>query len=156
MKYLLSLLLAVVVGFGGLPVTTFAMESNDSEFEKFLKDIGWNKKDYIDYLESKDWYLKDFESVDELGTPLTEESISPVLKEFEMNREELNALLIQNGDIEEGQDVLEGTGIIFEEDLIDSVDFYLNGWKERRLMIKIFSNFLGIMILNQKKHWSSF
>lgn len=129
MKYILSLLLAVAVGFGVLPVTTFAMESNEPEFKEFLKDIGWDKQDYIDYLESKDWYLEDFDFVDELGTPLTEVSIPPVLEEFELNREELNALLIENGDLEKGQDVLEGTSIIFEEELSEYVDFYLNGWE---------------------------
>lgn len=127
MKYLLTLLLAVAVGFGGVPATAFAIESNESSFEEFLKSIGWNKQDYIDYLESKDWYLEDFDSIDELGMPLTEESISSVLKEFDLTREELNALLIEYGDIEKGQDVLESTDIIFEEELYGMVDFYLNG-----------------------------
>ncbi|WP_445489120.1 processed acidic surface protein [Niallia sp. 03133] len=127
MKRLLYLLSAVIIGFGLLPAAASAMESDDKELEAFLEDIGWEKQDYINYLESKDWYLDDFESTDELGTPLTEESIQPVLQDFELSREELNALLIENGDIEKGQDVLEGSSILFSEDLYDYVDFYING-----------------------------
>lgn len=127
MKRLLSVFLAVVLGFGLLPVSTFAIEPNEPEFEKFLKSIEWEKQDYIDYIESNEWYLEDFESVDELGTPLSEESIQLVLEKFDLSREELNDLLVEYGDIEEGQDVLEGTWIIFSEELHEYVDFYLNG-----------------------------
>jgi processed acidic surface protein len=129
MKRLLSVVLAVALCFGVLPVMTYAIEPNEPEFEEFLKGIGWNKQDYIDYIESKEWYLEDFESVDELGTPLSEESIQLVLEEFELSREELNELLVEYGDIEEGQDVLEGSWIIFSEELHELVDFYLNGWE---------------------------
>ncbi|MGM0852585.1 MAG: processed acidic surface protein [Bacillota bacterium] len=129
MKQLVSVLLALVIGFGVLPVMTYAIEPNESEFEKFLKGIGWNKQDYIDYIESKEWYLEDVESIDNLGTPLSEEAVGVVLEEFGLSREELNALLVEYGDIEEGQDVLEGTWIIFAEDLHEYVDFYLNGWE---------------------------
>ncbi|WP_282137399.1 processed acidic surface protein [Rossellomorea aquimaris] len=129
MKQLVSILLALVIGFGVLPVMTYAIEPNEPEFETFLKDIGWKKQDYIDYIESKEWYLEDFESIDDLGTPLSEEAVGVVLEEFGLSREELNALLVEYGDLEEGQDVLEGTWIIFSEDLHEYVDFYLNGWE---------------------------
>lgn len=129
MKQLVSVLLALVIGFGVLPVMTYAIEPNEPEFETFLKGIGWNKQDYIDYMDMKEWYLEDVESIDDLGTPLSEESIGLVLEEFDLSREELNELLVEYGDIEEGQDVLEGTWIIFSEDLHEYVDFYLNGWE---------------------------
>ncbi|MGG3572440.1 processed acidic surface protein [Bacillus gobiensis] len=127
MKRLVSLLLAVVIAFGALPVMSFAIESNEPKFDEFLKNIGWDKQDYLDYLDSKEWKLGDFESIDELGTPLSEESIQSILQEFDLTRDELNALLVENGDLEEGQDVLEGASIIFAEELQEFVDFYLNG-----------------------------
>jgi processed acidic surface protein len=129
MKHLLSVLLAIVIGFGVLPDMTYAIEPNEPEFEELLHDIGWDKEDYIDYLESKEWFLEDFEFVEDLGTPLSEELVQQVLEEFDLSREELNELLVENGDIEEGQDVLEGTWIIFSEELHEYVDFYLNGWE---------------------------
>ncbi|WP_191565989.1 processed acidic surface protein [Metabacillus idriensis] len=129
MKRLLSLVLAVALLFGILPLSAFAIESNDPDFEMFLDEMNWDKQEYIEYLESKEWYLEDFESVDEMGTPLSEESVQSVMQDFEMSREELNELLIENGDIEDGQDVLDGTFIIFEEELSEFVDYYLNGWE---------------------------
>ena len=94
MKQLVSVFLALVIGFGVLPVMTYAIEPNEPEFDTFLKGIGWNKQDYIDYIESKEWYLEDVESIDDLGTPLSEESIGLVLEEFDLSREELNELLV--------------------------------------------------------------
>lgn len=129
MKRLLSLVLAVALLFGILPLSAFAIESNDPDFEMFLDEMNWDKQEYIEYLESKEWYLEDFESVDEMGTPLSEESVQSVMQDFEMSREELNELLIENGDIEDGQDVLDGTFIIFEEELSEFVGYYLNGWE---------------------------
>jgi processed acidic surface protein len=128
MKHVLSFVLAICLSIGLLPFSAFAIEPNDSEFDAFVESIGWEKQDYIDYLESKDWSLEDFESADELGTPITDESIQPVLSEYEMSREELNALLVEYGDIEEGQDVLD-SWFTFTEDLSDTIDFYVNGWE---------------------------
>ncbi|MFT8320620.1 MAG: processed acidic surface protein [Bacillus sp. (in: firmicutes)] len=127
MKRLLYLFSAIMIGFSFLPITTFAIESTDKDLDGFLKNISWDKQEYINYLKSKDWELDDFDSIDELGTPLTEETILPVLQDFDLTREELNALLTENGDIEKGQDVLEGSSILFSEELYDYIDFYLNG-----------------------------
>ncbi|WP_070119316.1 processed acidic surface protein [Bacillus marinisedimentorum] len=127
MKRFVSLLLAAALCFGVLPGSVFALEVNDPEFDQFLQDIGWGKQEYLDYLESKEWFLEDFETVDELGTPLTEKSVQQVLADYQISREELNSLLAEYGDIEAEQDVLDGTWIIFEEELDESVNFYLNG-----------------------------
>jgi processed acidic surface protein len=124
MKHLVTLLLALSLSFGILPVSAFAIEQNDQEFEAYLKEIGWEKQDFIDFIESKEWYLEDFESVDELGMPLTEDGVQSVLKDFDLSREELNDLLVEWGDIEEGQDVLDSPYFLFNEDLETSVDFY--------------------------------
>ncbi|ANX12594.1 peptidase [Fictibacillus arsenicus] len=129
MKHLVTLLLALSLSFGILPISAFAIEQNDQEFEAYLKEIGWEKQDFIDFIENKEWYLEDFESVDELGMPLTEDGVQSVLKDFDLSREELNDLLVEWGDIEEGQDVLDSPYFLFNEDLETSVDFYLNGWE---------------------------
>ncbi|MDL0437686.1 MULTISPECIES: processed acidic surface protein [unclassified Niallia] len=126
MKRLLCLFTAILLALSLLPVTSFAMESNDKDFEAFLEEIGWEKQDYIDYLESKDWYLEDFESADELGTPLTEESIEPILTDYDLTREELNELLADYGDIEVGQDVLDSEYLLFAEEVYDYVGYYLD------------------------------
>jgi processed acidic surface protein len=129
MKHLVTLLLALSLSFGIIPVSAFAIEKNDQQFEAYLKEIGWEKQDFIDFIESKEWYLEDFDSIDELGMPLTADGVQSVLKDFDLSREELNLLLVEWGDIEEGQDVLDSPYFLFNEDLETSVDFYLNGWE---------------------------
>ncbi len=126
MKRFISLLLAVALFFGVLPGSVFALQASDQELDQFLQEIGWDKQAYLDYLESKDWSLENIDVIDKLGTPLTEESVQQVLADYELSREELNSLLAEYGDIEAGQDVLDGTGIIFAEELDESVNFYLN------------------------------
>lgn len=127
MRQFLIVLSILVIGFAFIPNPAFALEPTDPDLDTFLEEIGWEKQDYIDYLESKEWELEDFDYVDELGTPLSEEGVQQVLEDFDLTREELNDFLVEYGDIEEGQDVLDGTYIIFNEDLNEYVDFYLNG-----------------------------
>lgn len=127
MKKLLALVICFSLFFTLFPTNSFAIEKGDKELEKFLQDIGWEKDEYISYLSSKGWTLADFYSTDELGTPLSEDSIQPLLIDFDLTREELNELLIENGDIDNGQDVLDGEYLIFVEELYDFVEFYLNG-----------------------------
>ncbi|MGP1907967.1 processed acidic surface protein [Metabacillus sp. JX24] len=129
MKHIISFLLTIAASFFLVPAGAFAIEPDEPDFEAHLKEIGWEKKDYLNYLEGKGWSLADFESADELGTPLTEESILEMMDTYELTRGQLNELLSENGDIEEGQDVLEGTYLIFAEDVDTYVDFYMNGWE---------------------------
>jgi processed acidic surface protein len=105
MKKLLVLLMAVLLVVSALPASTFAIAKDDPEFEKFLEEINWSKKSYINYLMEKNWSLDDFGDVSELGTPLSEEGVQTVMEDFELTREELNELLVEFGDIEEGEDV---------------------------------------------------
>jgi len=127
LKQLFVVLLTVILTIF-IPVSTSATEANDPQFESFLKKIGWDKQDYLDYLKSKHWDLDYFDSKDELGTPLTEKAIQSALKEFDLTREELNTLLVEFGDLEKGQDVLQGEWIIFTEELHDYVKHYLNDY----------------------------
>ncbi|WP_053166797.1 processed acidic surface protein [Planococcus glaciei] len=126
MKRFSLLLLAAVLAFSVFPSFAFAIESDSKELDAFLKEINWEKQDYLDYLESKNYSWEDFDAVDELGTPLTEAAIPPVLKEYNLTRAELNALLEENGDIEKGQDVLDSEWLLFAEELHEYVGFYLS------------------------------
>ncbi|XKE94516.1 processed acidic surface protein [Metaplanococcus flavidus] len=125
MKKLLVLLMAVLLVVSALPASTFAIAKDDPEFEKFLEEINWSKKSYINYLMEKNWSLDDFGDVSELGTPLSEEGVQTVMEDFELTREELNELLVEFGDIEEGEDVLDGTYLIFNEELYFFTEYYL-------------------------------
>lgn len=127
MKKLLVLLLAVLLVVSAIPASTFAIGKNNPQFELFLEEINWSKEDYVTYLESKGWSLRDFGDASELGTPLSEEGVQTVMADFELTRAELNALLVEFGDIEKGEDVLDGTYLIFHEELYSYIEWYLSG-----------------------------
>lgn len=117
-----SLLLTIMIG----TATASAISDDDRGFNRLLAEIGWEKADYIDYLDTKGWTLDDFYSSIELGTPLTEDSILQLMDTYELTRAELNSLLEEFGDLDTGVDVLDGDFIIFVEELEQSLDFYLN------------------------------
>lgn len=128
MKRLALFLLVLGFTLSTMPLSAFAIKSDDAKFNQFLTGINWEKQAYLDYLKSKDWSLDDFDTVDELGTPLTEEGIQSLQDSLELSRTELNELLYENGDIEYGQDVLDGTYLIFIEDLEYFISFYMEDY----------------------------
>lgn len=117
-----SLLLAIAIG----AVPAFAISEDDRGFIRLLDEIGWEKEDYIDYLDSKGWSLEEFGSAAQLGTPLTETGIAQVMDTYKLTRAELNSLLEEFGDVDSGVDVLDGDFIIFMEELEESLDFYMS------------------------------
>lgn len=125
MKRLAVFLLVLGFALSTMPFSAFAIESDDAEFDQFLTEIEWEKQAYLDYLESKDWSLEEFDTADELGTPLTEEGVQALTTKLELTRTELNQLLYEYGDIEYGQDVLDGMYLIFIEDLEYYIEFYM-------------------------------
>lgn len=122
MKRLLSGVLATALAVAVLPGTGFAIEENDPQFDQFLTEINWDKTAFLNFLESKEWDLEEFDSVDELGTPLNEAGIQEVLNDFGLTRAELNELLVDYGYIEAGEDVTDSVWIIFNEDLYWEVE----------------------------------
>ncbi|MEK3808497.1 processed acidic surface protein [Bacillus sp. FSL H8-0547] len=156
MKLILSFLLTIAASFFLVPAGAFAIEPDEPDFEAHLKEIGWEKKDYLNYLEGKGWSFADFESADELGTPLTVESILEMMDTYELTRGQLNELLSENGDIEEGQDVLEGTYLIFAEDVDMYVDFYMNGWEGTPIDEKNLAELLGVYGFQSREELEQF
>lgn len=128
MKRLAVFLLVLGFAFSTMPLSAFAVKSDDAKFQQFLTDINWEKQAYLDYLKSKDWALEDFDTVDDLGTPLTEEGIQALQARLELTRTDLNELLYNYGDLEYGEDILEGTSLIFIEDVEDYIEFYLGDY----------------------------
>ncbi|TWT03734.1 processed acidic surface protein [Planomicrobium sp. CPCC 101079] len=122
MKHFLTMLMAAVLIMGVMPISVFAIEEDDKRFNRFLSEIGWEKQAYLEYLESKDWPLEEVEYMDELGTPITEETVQTLLKDFDIAREELNKLLEEYGYIEKGQDVLDSDYLLFIEEIEAFID----------------------------------
>ncbi|WP_142825979.1 processed acidic surface protein [Planococcus soli] len=128
MKRLAAFLLVLGLSFSIMPLSAFAIKADDAKFDQFLTEINWKKQDYLDYLDSKDWSLDEFDQVDELGTPLTEENVQSLANKLKLSRTELNEVLYEYGDIDYGMDVLDGTYLIFIEDVEYYIDFYLDDY----------------------------
>ncbi|MBT2571225.1 processed acidic surface protein [Planococcus sp. ISL-110] len=128
MKRLTVFLLVLGFAFSMMPLSAFAIKSDDAKFDQFLTEINWEKPDYLDYLESKNWSLDDFDSVTELGTPLTEKGVQTLTGNLGLSRTEINQLLYEYGDLEYGQDVLDGVYLIFMEDVEYYIEFYLEDY----------------------------
>lgn len=103
MKRLLSVLLAVTLTLGLIPITAFAqIDSQDQEFQNFLQEIGMSEDEFLTYLEDMhDFTLADFDSVSELKDylgPLVDESnLQDLLDRFELTKQELEDMLAENG-----------------------------------------------------------
>lgn len=104
------LLLSFIVLFGIFPNASFAAPPDD-ELAAFLKETNWTKEGLNDHLEYFwDMSIDDFETIDELkdflGEPITEENLQKLLTEYGFaNEEELVAFLVENGEMEVGENI---------------------------------------------------
>ncbi|MGM7701838.1 processed acidic surface protein [Pseudalkalibacillus sp. Hm43] len=124
MKHVLAVVLTISLIM--VPMTAFAA-IEQSDLDAYLKSIGWTQEMLEEELSYSDMTLDDFETIEELqefiGNPLTEENLQEILANYDLTREELNELLVESGELEVGQDVLE-VFTIYEE-LDGLVGFYL-------------------------------
>ncbi|MBD8071179.1 processed acidic surface protein [Bacillus sp. PS06] len=127
MRKLLSVLLIVMLSFSVLPTVGLAAPS-DAELESYLTEIGLTKEELVEYLDYYGLTIEDFVDVEEvrifIGPVLTEENLQEILLEYEITLEELEALLVEYGEIEEGQAVFDV--YYFYDDLYWTVSSYLD------------------------------
>lgn len=109
MKNFQKILLAAVLLFGCFPAVGNAVAPD--ELTEFLNENNWTEEDLESYLEYfYDMSLKDFSTIDELketlGEPITEENLQKLIKDYEFeNEDDLVAFLIDNGEMEEGDNI---------------------------------------------------
>ncbi|WP_158282249.1 processed acidic surface protein [Salipaludibacillus keqinensis] len=119
-----GLLLSLLAGFMFvvLPSVGEAAPSG-KELDSFLNEIQWTESDLLEYLDFYDLVLEDFEDMEDLdsflGPVLTEDNLNDLLQEYGLSLEEATKLLIHNGELEEGQTILE------EYTFLDDVDMDL-------------------------------
>ncbi len=124
MKHVLAIVFTISLML--VPMTAFAA-IEQSDLDAYLESIGWTQEMLEEELSYSDMTLDDFETIEELqqyiGKPLTEENLQEILANYEISREELNELLVESGELEVDQDVIE-VFTIYEE-LDGLVGFYL-------------------------------
>ncbi|WP_349407676.1 processed acidic surface protein [Pseudalkalibacillus sp. SCS-8] len=124
MKHVLAIVFSITVLL--VPMSALAA-IEQSELDAYLEQIGWTQEELEEELAFFEMTLADFDSIEMLqefiGTPLSEENLQSILDDFDLTREELNGLLVEMGELEEGEDVLDVYTIY--EYLRDDVEFYL-------------------------------
>jgi processed acidic surface protein len=123
------LFLSFLLLFGIFPSVSFAAPP-DKELTAFLKETNWTLEGLNDHLEYFwDMNIDEFESIEELkdflSEPITEENLQQLLTEYEFaNEEELVALLVENGEMEAGENIRD---VFRYYDALDyTVSFYKN------------------------------
>ncbi|RBW68913.1 processed acidic surface protein [Bacillus taeanensis] len=126
MKKILASVLAAVMMVTIFPATMFAAV-DQTELTAYLTEITMTEEELVEYLAFYDYPLEDFESVEELrdflGPVVTEETLNELLQNYELTKEELIALLVEYGELEEGEEIADAFKFI--SDLDSAVYFYL-------------------------------
>ncbi|WP_347940816.1 processed acidic surface protein [Peribacillus simplex] len=127
MKKFFSFFVALIVLFSlGLSGTKAfaATKINQDELNAYLSEIRMTQEELEEYLSYYDLSLNELKSVEELrdtlGPTVTPETIQNLLKQYEMTEAELKELLIEYGEMEEGDSIIDTFHFIYDiEDIID-------------------------------------
>ncbi|WP_285768347.1 processed acidic surface protein [Peribacillus sp. SI8-4] len=127
MKRFFSLVVALIVLFsvGSIGAKGYAASKlNQDELNTYLAEVRMTQKELEDYLAYYDLTLDEMESVDELrdtlGPAVTPETLKQLLKDYEMTEAELTELLMEYGELEEGESIIDTFHFIYDiEDIID-------------------------------------
>ncbi|MGG4264088.1 processed acidic surface protein [Peribacillus simplex] len=127
MKKYFSFFVAIIVlfslGFSG--TKGFAATKIDQhELKAYLSEVTMTQKELEEYLAYYDLTLNEFESVEELrdtlGPAVTPKTLKDLLKEYKMTEAELTELLIDYGELEKGDSIIDTFHFIYDiEDIID-------------------------------------
>ncbi|MGM9926277.1 MAG: processed acidic surface protein [Bacillus sp. (in: firmicutes)] len=124
MKKIIAAVLSVFLVFGGSFSTQAAVTS--TELQSYLQEVALTEEELNAYLTSFDLTLEDFEDAadlrDTLGPRVTPETLEELLADYEMTREELKALLVEYGELEEGQAIEDSFLFIYDIEDIISMD----------------------------------
>ncbi|MFD9625997.1 processed acidic surface protein [Peribacillus muralis] len=127
MKRVFSFFVALIVLFsvGSIGAKGFAATKIDqAELNGYLTEVRMTQKEMEDYLAYYDLTLNDMESVEELrdtlGPTVTPETLKQLLKDYDMTEAELTELLIDYGELEKGESIIDTFHFIYDiEDIID-------------------------------------
>lgn len=92
------------------------------EVSQLLQEIGWTNNDLQRYFNFYDVSLNDYETIndlkEELGTPITDARLNQLFSNYQMTKQDVDALFTQFDD--------SLANYFFIEDVDASIDFYLN------------------------------
>ena len=127
MKRYFSFFMALIVLFslGSSGTKGFAATKvNQDELNAYLSEVRMTQEELEEYLSYYDLTLNELKSVEELrdtlGPAVTPETLQNLLEQYEMTEAELTELLIEYGELEEGDSIIDTFHFIYDiEDIID-------------------------------------
>ncbi|KOR85307.1 hypothetical protein AM233_15555 [Bacillus sp. FJAT-22058] len=127
MKKHFSFFVALIVLFslGSSGTKGFAAtEINQDELNAYLSEVRMTQEELEEYLSYYDLTLNELKSAEELretlGPAVTPETLQNLLKQYEMTEAELTELLMEYGELEEGDSIIDTFHFIYDiEDIID-------------------------------------
>ncbi|WP_411739240.1 processed acidic surface protein [Peribacillus sp. S4] len=127
MKKYFSFFVALIVLFslGSSGTKGFAATKiNQDELNAYLSEVRMTQEELEEYLSYYDLTLNELKSVEELretlGPAVTPETLQNLLKQYEMTEAELTELLMEYGELEEGDSIIDTFHFIYDiEDIID-------------------------------------
>ncbi|MEC0296945.1 processed acidic surface protein [Peribacillus frigoritolerans] len=127
MKKCFSFFVALIVLFslGSSGTMGFAATKiNQDELNAFLSEVRMTQEELEEYLSYYDLTLNELKSAEELretlGPAVTPETLQNLLKQYEMTEAELTELLMEYGELEEGDSIIDTFHFIYDiEDIID-------------------------------------
>ncbi|MDO7485297.1 processed acidic surface protein [Peribacillus frigoritolerans] len=101
-----------------------ATKVNQDELNAYLSEVRMTQEELEEYLSYYDLTLNELKSVEELrdtlGPAVTPETLQNLLEQYEMTEAELTELLIEYGELEEGDSIIDTFHFIYDiEDIID-------------------------------------
>ncbi|MBX9954302.1 processed acidic surface protein [Peribacillus simplex] len=127
MKKYFSFFVALIVLFslGSSGTKGFAATKiNQDELNAYLSEVRMTQEELVEYLSYYDLTLNELKSAEELretlGPAVTPETLQNLLKQYEMTEAELTELLMEYGELEEGDSIIDTFHFIYDiEDIID-------------------------------------
>ncbi|WP_176474812.1 processed acidic surface protein [Peribacillus simplex] len=127
MKKYFSFFVALIVLFslGSSGTKGFAATKiNQDELNAYLSEVRMTQEELEEYLSYYDLTLNELKSAEELretlGPAVTPETLQNLLKQYEMTEAELTELLMEYGELEEGDSIIDTFHFIYDiEDIID-------------------------------------
>ncbi|MFJ5750671.1 processed acidic surface protein [Peribacillus frigoritolerans] len=127
MKKYFSFFVALIVLFslGSSGTKGFAATKiNQDELTAYLSEVRMTQEELEEYLSYYDLTLNELKSAEELretlGPAVTPETLQNLLKQYEMTEDELTELLMEYGELEEGDSIIDTFHFIYDiEDIID-------------------------------------
>ncbi|MED3835067.1 processed acidic surface protein [Peribacillus frigoritolerans] len=127
MKRYFSFFVALIVLFslGSSGTKGFAATKiNQDELNAYLSEVRMTQEELEEYLSYYDLTLNELKSAEELretlGPAVTPETLQNLLKQYEMTEAELTELLMEYGELEEGDSIIDTFHFIYDiEDIID-------------------------------------